>query len=315
MSINKQKLESEKFNLNNLKILKIQNKSNFTPNKLNPSQNPALDFLQGQLTIDIKNLEENNLALAAHCNLKGRVESLFYILKSNNIFYLIISADIIDHAKTKLMFFGRFSPITFEIISPEINFIINNTNNKNNKNNIYPIINSKILNLYLEINFNNTNPENKENSINNSNINDSLLWEYYQLINHIPYLTKNTIGKYLPSELGLTDTLSAVDFKKGCFTGQEVIARMHYLGKSKKEVIFIDLKALNHTLETNLQILHGEIIYLNKLSIGEIICITQTQNKDLKNTNNFLSMALIKKDQAQQLDNIKIDIQDQTFTT
>ena len=46
---------------------------------------------------------------------------------------------------------------------------------------------------------------------------------------------------------------------------------------------------MNQTLETNLQILHGEIIYLNNLSIGEIICITQTQNNDLKNTNNFLS--------------------------
>ena len=78
--------------------------TNFTPNKLNPNQNPALDFLQGQLTIDINNLEDGKLSLAAHCNPKGRVESLFYILKIDTSYFLIMPEDIIDHAKNKLMF-------------------------------------------------------------------------------------------------------------------------------------------------------------------------------------------------------------------
>ena len=269
--------------LTNLKILKIQNKSNFTPNKLNPNQNPALEFLQGQLTIDINNLEDDQLSLAAHCNPKGRVESLFYILKTNDSYYLIMPEDIIDHAKNKLIFFGRFSPITFEIISPEISLILNN--NKNIKY-IYNITNSKILNISLSINW----ETNLDNSTPKENVNKNadILWQYHQIINNIPYLNKQTIGKYLPEELGLTiiDS-STIDFKKGCFTGQEVIARMHYLGKSKKEIKYIKFNSPKEILPETLYKFHGKKI---KDKIGELICIT----KNIENQN-YLAAAIINK--------------------
>ena len=44
-------------------------------------------------------------------------------------------------------------------------------------------------------------------------------------------------GKYRPHELGQHDT--RVSFSKGCFKGQEIIARMEYLGKLKKETSLI----------------------------------------------------------------------------
>ena len=47
---------------------------------------------------------------------------------------------------------------------------------------------------------------------------------------------------FLPSDLNL-ENLGAVDFDKGCYTGQEVIARMHYLGKSKKSCIFLNTRS------------------------------------------------------------------------
>ena len=309
----------------NLKILKIKNKSNFTPNKLNPNQKPAFDFLQGQLTIDINNLEDNKLSLAAHCNPKGRVESLFYILKTQDNYYLIMPEDIIDHAKNKLMFFGKFSPITFEIISPEINLIINNKNNKNNKN-IYPITNSKILNISLEINWKITShnlisKENVDKSSNkNANKNANNLWQYHQLINNTPYLNKHTIGKYLPHELGLTKLDSTIDFKKGCFTGQEVIARMHYLGKAKKEIKFINFQSNRKISQEDLYEIHGEKIQektpeqLQEKSqektgektnnIGDIICITNNNKTNNNKTNNYLAMVLINKSSLNKLNNL-----------
>lgn len=48
----------------------------------------------------------------------------------------------------------------------------------------------------------------------------------------IPAIYPETSGKYLPHELNLPN-LNAVSFKKGCYTGQEIIARMHYRGKLK----------------------------------------------------------------------------------
>lgn len=50
-------------------------------------------------------------------------------------------------------------------------------------------------------------------------------------------LYPTTIGRYLPQELGLMAT-DAVSLTKGCYLGQEIIARLHYLGKLKKELVF-----------------------------------------------------------------------------
>lgn len=48
----------------------------------------------------------------------------------------------------------------------------------------------------------------------------------------IPWLTPATSGHFLPQYLGL-EALGRIDYRKGCYPGQEIIARLHYLGKPK----------------------------------------------------------------------------------
>ena len=48
-------------------------------------------------------------------------------------------------------------------------------------------------------------------------------------------LFKPTIGKYLPQDLNY-DVKGRVDFDKGCYTGQEIIARLHYRGEPKRRL-------------------------------------------------------------------------------
>lgn len=48
-------------------------------------------------------------------------------------------------------------------------------------------------------------------------------------------LTPHSSGAFLPQQLNL-HALEGISFKKGCYTGQEVVARMHYLGKLKKSL-------------------------------------------------------------------------------
>ena len=124
------------------------------------------------------------------------MESLFHITKIKDInndddnddcYELIMPEDIINHAKAKLEFYAKFSPVKMEILEKD-----------------------------LSLNFNN---------------------RFMQIKNKTPYLTSKTVGIFLPSDLNL-ESYGAVDFDKGCFTGQEVIARMHYLGKAKK-VVFL----------------------------------------------------------------------------
>src|SRR5690606_29050247 len=58
-------------------------------------------------------------------------------------------------------------------------------------------------------------------------------WHSLDICSLIPTLYPETSELYLPHELNLPE-LNAVHFNKGCYTGQEVIARMHYRGKLKR---------------------------------------------------------------------------------
>jgi tRNA-modifying protein YgfZ len=60
-------------------------------------------------------------------------------------------------------------------------------------------------------------------------------WKTSNIEAGIPAIYAATSGKLLPHEINLPE-LNAVSFNKGCFTGQEIIARMHYRGQLKKRM-------------------------------------------------------------------------------
>ncbi|MES2219188.1 MAG: hypothetical protein V4501_12355 [Pseudomonadota bacterium] len=60
-------------------------------------------------------------------------------------------------------------------------------------------------------------------------------WKTSNINAGIPTIYAATTGKLLPHEINLPE-LNAVSFNKGCFTGQEIIARMHYRGQLKKRM-------------------------------------------------------------------------------
>lgn len=70
----------------------------------------------------------------------------------------------------------------------------------------------------------------------------------YCINNLIPVITHEYSEKYLPDNLNLID-LGAVNFKKGCFLGQEVIARVYYKGKTKKHLVKKDKANLEESPE------------------------------------------------------------------
>ena len=58
-------------------------------------------------------------------------------------------------------------------------------------------------------------------------------WRLHDLLAGLPEIMPPTQDKFVAQMLRLDD-LGAIDYDKGCYTGQEVIARAHYLGKVKR---------------------------------------------------------------------------------
>lgn len=61
------------------------------------------------------------------------------------------------------------------------------------------------------------------------------LWSE-QVSNGIPWIVAATSEKFLPQMLAL-EQLAAFSLRKGCFPGQEVVARTHFLGRSKRHLV------------------------------------------------------------------------------
>jgi hypothetical protein len=67
----------------------------------------------------------------------------------------------------------------------------------------------------------------------------SAQWRYLDIISGIPWLTAATSEEFIPQMLNL-DKLGGISFNKGCYTGQEIVARTHYLGKAKREMFLAE---------------------------------------------------------------------------
>jgi tRNA-modifying protein YgfZ len=64
---------------------------------------------------------------------------------------------------------------------------------------------------------------------------DRLVWDRLELAAGIAQLGAATSGQFVAQMLNL-DLLHAISFTKGCYTGQEVIARAHYRGRVKRRL-------------------------------------------------------------------------------
>ncbi|MGH8499901.1 MAG: YgfZ/GcvT domain-containing protein, partial [Methylococcales bacterium] len=90
-------------------------------------------------------------------------------------------------------------------------------------------------------------------------------WNQLSIRNGIPTLGPETTEVFVPQMINL-DALGGISFEKGCYTGQEIVARMHYLGKLKRRMV------LAATRSTQLPA-PGEPVYAseNEQSIGQIV--------------------------------------------
>ena len=77
-----------------------------------------------------------------------------------------------------------------------------------------------------------------------------------------PEIYSENSEKYTPQELGY-DKNGRIDFKKGCFTGQEIIARMHYRSPGMFSIARVEIDGANKSFD--------EIFTVNDKKVGNIL--------------------------------------------
>ena len=162
----------------------------------------AEKFLQGQITCNVKKLGLSYQATAI-CNLKGRIDFGIWIKKPTEQTYEIVtSSDCMDSLQAHLKKYGAFSKFTS---SEPID--------------IYPCV--------LE----STNDTEPTFSLDQSLAN-AKQWAEQSIATGNYWITADTQGQFQPQELRLHQR-GGVDYDKGCYLGQEVIARIYFKAAPK----------------------------------------------------------------------------------
>ena len=183
----------------------------------------AKTFLQGQLTNDI-NLLENSWQYSAYCNPKGRAMAVFTIWADEDVIYMLVESALAQTVLKRLRMYVLRSRVTIE----EINSNISVKFDLPHENPLYQ--QTKDDSTY-RLGFGNrelmVTPEEAQT------YSDFERWLEADISEGLPRVTEETYEAFIPQMINM-DILNGINFKKGCYTGQEIIARMKYLGKLKQ---------------------------------------------------------------------------------
>jgi len=193
-------------------------------------------FLQSQFSNDVKKIKENEVQINAYCQHQGKIIALIWVFKKNKNYYLSFPSDLKESVLSKLNMFKLMSKVEIEDVSEKIfqYGLIKEDNNKSFK------INENLSLLTT-----------RESLI---DFQDNSHWEMACINDSLPEINLNLFEKYIPQALNLDIDEMGVSFTKGCYPGQEIVARMHYLDKPKRRLFRFTSKfkvSIGDTLNVN----------------------------------------------------------------
>lgn len=166
----------------------------------------AQKFLQGQVTVHVERLALNESRYTAICDLKGRIHFGLWIKKLNKeSFELVTTHDQAEEFAKHIKKFGAFSKMKLEEIGS-----------------VFPTIHG------IKTDF-------------SSNETDIYTWQIEAIKSGQAWISKTTEHLFQPQELRLHQR-DGVHFDKGCYLGQEIVARLWFKAKPKHWLHLIHAK-------------------------------------------------------------------------
>lgn len=222
-------------------------------------------YLHGQVTQDLNSLNDDNFLFSGHCNAKGKLWSVQKLIKHNNEYHVICGNQEREQSFAEIKKYGVFSKVDFEIldtytllglITPnqdELSSLgIDFPNNSNRCNTDFGYA-LKLPNNLVQLVVNNGSLATLENKLKLEQ-NESA-WRAELIKAGIARLSIETLDEFVPQMVNL-QALNGISFNKGCYTGQETVARMKYLGKNKRAMFALQGEGFSvndaHELEVQL---------------------------------------------------------------
>lgn len=213
----------------------------------------AAKFLQGQLSCDIRLLNSGKAGLGSHNTPKGRMASSFRIMQTAADAYLLrLHASLLESASALLHKYIVFSKASLTRLENMAGIGLHGSKAASSLAKLLPSLPTED---YQQISHNDMLVVCTSSALQSYEIYAEAntlasLWQslaleikafddkQHFLLEHqqgLAFVQHATVEEFIPQMLNYQAT-PAVSFKKGCYTGQEIVARMQYLGKLKRHL-------------------------------------------------------------------------------
>lgn len=218
----------------------------------------ARSFMQGQFTNDVEQVNASTSQLSAFCNNKGRMIANFRLFEHNNNVFMTLRSDLVDPSIEHLQKYILRAQVVIQDVSDQLVHLgVSGSNAKELLSSYIENIDEAVDSIshnedYVAIRVAGPVPRYEvfcsceqakflwQGITQRAAAINSSAWNYLNIQAGIPYIDMNTSEEFVP-QMANMELINGVSFTKGCFTGQEIVARTHYLGKQKRRTYRIKI--------------------------------------------------------------------------
>jgi tRNA-modifying protein YgfZ len=214
----------------------------------------AAAFLQGQLTNDVREVSEQHSQLSAYCSPKGRALALLRISRRKDVYYLAVANEVLEASLKRLRMFVLRSRVALENVREE--FVRIGVSGPRVERDLLDLLGAvptevdasaqigglsviRVRGPHPRFEILSEDLDAMEKTWTALNARTAPVgdapWRLLDIRAGVPRVYPETADVFVPQMINL-NSLDAVSFSKGCYTGQEVVARMQYLGKLKRRM-------------------------------------------------------------------------------
>ena len=240
-----------------------------------------LTFLQSQLTQDVARLQKDEAALAGYCTAQGRLLANMVLAPTatENFVLGLIKTDVLPAFLKRLKMFVLRSKVSLEVTEQTVSGIAVATDDLDRAEQALghalprtvwasvaaddgvwvaaPSAEPALTRFWWIADATQTDALTKRLGDELTTLNDQTTWHVMDLQAGLPWIEASTQDLFIPQTVNL-DLIEGVSFTKGCYPGQEVVARAHYRGTVKRRM---QLAVFDKTDTTDTTVKPGDDIF------------------------------------------------------
>ena len=210
-------------------------------------------FLQGQLSNDVRLVTDGRSQLSAYCNPKGRMLAIARVFKRDDAYFLQLPLALLEPTLKRLSMFVLRAKVKLQAEPDLVGLGLSGPNAAMLVENVWgpfaPDVDaSRTQNGITVICLPGRSPRYAllGNAASLQPVWQRLTavatpvgahaWRWLDIQAGLPTVLPGTVEEFVPQMTNL-ELVGGVSFKKGCYPGQEIVARMHYLGRLKQRMI------------------------------------------------------------------------------